>query len=91
MNDSPRAKKRRTDISESTSALCPFYRGEISRSVICEGVADRSSLRLTFVRSSDLKGHLYKFCYNGYSRCRVCRMLYGKYEDPIQKEKRSML
>ena len=80
MNRKTIKTRERSDIYESTSALCPFYRGEISCSVICEGVTDRSSVRLTFVRSADAKQHLYKFCYNDYSRCRVFSMLYGKYE-----------
>lgn len=73
-------KRKKTDVYESTSALCPFYRGEVSCSVVCEGVTDRSSVKLTFVRSEDQKQHLYRFCYNDFNSCRVCGMLNGKYE-----------
>lgn len=66
----------------ASAAQCPFYHQESTSrdDVVCEGVTDSSIIRLSFSGPAKAKAYREKYCYDDYKKCRICGMLYGKYE-----------
>lgn len=67
----------------SSSAVCPFYKEELEdrRVIVCEGVTKNSLLQLAFQTRQSADKYKKNHCYcDGYKTCRICKMLYGKYE-----------
>lgn len=68
-------------------AKCPFYQYDEYmpkkniRRIICEGIADASTLVLNYRRKRDFHMQLETFCCGCFDKCEVCRMLMRKYED----------
>lgn len=85
-NSSEREIERGDTLSKfyaSSSAECPFYKGETDHHIICEGVVDHSSVRLAFGSTRAHKKYLQHFCYS-MRRCEMCLIksaLAKKYEE----------
>ena len=63
--------------------MCPFYKEELDqkREIACEGVTKNSLIHLAFQTKSSADKYKEKHCYcEGYKKCRICKMLYEKYE-----------
>ncbi len=60
---------------------CPFYRYDNgSDRVVCEGVAEGSSLALVFERKADMIRQKEVFCCEHFRKCEVYAMLMKKYD-----------
>lgn len=70
----------RCERFESRHAVCPFYRAEESRGVICEGLFDKSIIRTTFDTKEGKVQHANMHCYGDYKSCALAKMLFRKYE-----------
>lgn len=55
----------------SSAAECPYYKGETEHHIICEGVTDHSSIRLSFGSTKGHKKYLQHYCYS-LRRCEKC-------------------
>lgn len=64
---------------ESTEARCPFYRGEDTMTIWCEGIRDGCTLQLAFGR--DASDYRKAFCRSEWQECRVAQMLWNKHEE----------
>lgn len=64
---------------QSSAAQCPFYVGEESRYIFCEGIAPDITLRLSFGR----KAAEYRdtFCCGEWKECLIAKALWQKYGD----------
>lgn len=65
----------------SKYALCPFYSAEADQKIYCEGVQDGTSIHLAFGSKTDRKTYEKEYCCADYIGCKICRMLYEKYEE----------
>lgn len=63
-------------------AQCPYYRhSDCKKTLICQGVADTSTLCWKFDRTEDLLIQVKTFCCDRYKNCEVYQMLKGIYDD----------
>lgn len=65
-------------------ATCPFYKNDDmgARSIVCEGIVDKSSILLRFSRTDDYRIQMEVFCCQHYEKCEIYRMLMeNKYEE----------
>lgn len=60
---------------------CPFYKHDEGKRITCEGLTDKSSITLSYMRSRDYAIQFRTFCCEHYQRCEVYRMLLQKYEE----------
>ena len=58
----------------SSMALCPFYRGEETMMIYCDGVAPGATIRLAF--GNDAKDYKAAFCRENWRECPVAKMLW---------------
>lgn len=65
----------------SKEAVCPFYHSEDEQKIYCEGVSDKSSIHLAFNSKIERKEYRKAKCSREYKKCRIAKMLYGKYEE----------
>lgn len=68
--------KRRQD----TLVRCPYYKGEESQVLFCEGVQRGTAIHLAFDENENLKGYKNSFCKRCYNRCLIAEMLNRKYD-----------
>ena len=67
-----------------TDAQCPFYRFDDPQKlrIVCEGIAEGSTLAWLFRRKKDLDTQFQVFCCEHYKKCEVYRMLMqAKYDE----------
>lgn len=63
------------------AVLCPFYKGETAKTVICEGLdASMSSTANGFHYESRKATYKTAFCCAGWNRCALAKALNSKYE-----------
>lgn len=62
-------------------AECPFYHKEEASSIYCEGVDERTTIKLLFQTADEKKRYRKFFCCKEYKKCLLSQMLYGKYEE----------
>lgn len=60
--------------------MCPFYKYDKDRRIICEGIVERSSLILVYESKADFTAQTSSFCCGDYTKCEIYRMLMEKYE-----------
>ena len=61
---------------ESSAALCPFYRMEDPKSVICEGFGPKWTIKLSKDgKGGSAGGFKRKFCYDRWDECPISKML----------------
>lgn len=63
--------------------LCPFYKGDENRKIICEGIVDRSTISLSFGSKTDFDIQVNSFCCARYRYCEVYRMLMASKYDGV--------
>lgn len=66
---------------ESTGAKCPFYSGESSIRIICEGVQKNSNVHVIFGTSEQRKKYSLAYCQENYKKCVQYQGLMCKYKD----------
>lgn len=61
---------------------CPFYRGNDSNSIVCEGLNKGNTIHIVYKSKAEKKNHMDRHCdsIEGCCHCRVYQMLYKKYE-----------
>lgn len=59
---------------------CPYYKGEESQMIFCEGVEDGSKLHLAFNTSNNRRDYKNRFCKGCYNKCLIAEMLNRKYD-----------
>ena len=64
---------------ESPEVVCPFYRGEDSSVIYCEGPTADATLSLTFKRG--VTRHKEDRCRCEWTKCPVARMLWAQHDD----------
>ena len=64
---------------ESKYAVCPFYRGEESVSIFCEGPADGSSAKIIFCSRESKLDYRRTYCEAMSCCCAYGRSLYNSY------------
>ena len=67
---------------ESTEARCPFYRGEETMTIYCEGIQDGGTVQLAFGR--DAKDYKAAFCRRDWQSCKVAKMLWDMHEEETE-------
>ena len=60
---------------------CPFFRRLETRSVVCEGIVEDSSLAWRFLRISDMDIQYRVFCCQEYEKCELFKTLEKFHED----------
>lgn len=61
---------------------CPFYKHDDGwRRITCEGLVDKSSISLGYMKKSDYDNQFEVFCCQHYKKCEIYRMLMEKYEE----------
>ena len=59
---------------------CPFYDHEFRRGVKCEGLSEKSFIRLCFPKEEDFKEHRLSYCCSmNWEKCPIAKMLNAKY------------
>lgn len=68
---------------ESKYVVCPFYHGEKSLILYCEGINEDTTLMYAFLRGADMRGYKVKYCCSmeDHKKCPLAKILYEKYED----------
>ena len=61
--------------------LCPFYRGNNAVEIGCEGITDKSVLRLIFNCRADRHQHETIFCADHYRNCELYAAILRQYEE----------
>ena len=58
-------------------ATCPFYKFDDMRGrrIVCEGIVEKSSILLSFLRADDYRMQMEVFCCKHYPKCEISRML----------------
>ena len=72
----------------SKYAVCPYYSRNSDNKIRCEGVDETNTINLVFESKTDLKAYERRYCesLNGYSLCRICRMLDEKWKEISDEE-----
>ena len=68
-------------IKESVFAKCPFYGGETSCQIACEGVIEGTNVRTSFKSHVPKRKHTRIYCTRAYTECALYKAIYRKYED----------
>lgn len=61
---------------ESSAALCPFYKGEGTTKVICEGAEEGEWMIRNWKRNA--AEYKQKYCRASWQKCPVAKMLYER-------------
>lgn len=64
----------------SNEVLCPFYHSEDNYKICCEGVTNESTVHVVFPAPRFKTAYSKTFCCEKYKKCKVCKMLYEKYQ-----------
>ena len=60
---------------------CPFFRGHTVMEIGCEGITDKTCLRLMFTCKSDMLQHERIFCCSHYRNCELYEAIIKQYEE----------
>lgn len=65
-----------------SEAKCPFYKSDSDRCVMCEGINDKTVIKLVFGNNQDFVKYFRTFCgSNQYQRCIINRAVNEKYKN----------
>lgn len=70
------SEKRVSKKRVSKKAICPFYIGETTPTVYCQGVKKGNYIHVAFDRCDLAKKHKHEYCYLHYHECEVFNMLF---------------
>lgn len=65
----------------SVHVQCPFWKGNTTRAVVCEGLRRGESIRWCCRTTQKMTEVMDQLCCKDYEKCRIFQMLYGGYED----------
>jgi hypothetical protein len=69
-------------VGRAVSVRCPFYRRDTPRTVTCEGLVDRSTIRLGFGLEADCSRHMRVFCCRAFDKCEIYQaVMSAKYSE----------
>lgn len=61
---------------------CPFYSSDDGkREITCEGIAEKSSIRLIFHTNNGYSQYIGGYCCKDYHMCPLYKVLWAKYEE----------
>lgn len=67
---------------ERAEVICPFYRYDEQKRIVCEGLQDQSTLSQYFSRKKRMEKYLEYYCCRHCTDCEILRMLMRvKYPD----------
>ncbi len=66
-----------------TYVQCPYYQRETPQVIYCEGVQDKTALRLGFANKGDWKKYKDCRCRDNWKDCLIAKMLNLKYDYEI--------
>lgn len=71
------------NLSSAANCVCPFYMGETSKSISCEGMIDGTKARSVFETQKEKKIHMETRCYSHRyaKRCWLAAALEGKWSE----------
>jgi len=72
-------------LYQSPRAVCPFYKGEESQTVYCEGVLGASSLRLSFADAKSAQRYKCRNCCDDFENCAVYSVILAVYDEEESK------
>lgn len=61
--------------------LCPFYKRDDDKTIVCEGIVEDSNICLRYRYEKLYRQQMELFCCDQYKKCEVYRMLMEKYQD----------
>ena len=61
-------------------AKCPYYNGEETQKIICEGVKEGSAIHLAFDTAQNRRGYKKCFCNKLWCSCLIADMLNRKWD-----------
>ena len=59
---------------------CPYYRKNCKMGIVCEGIAEKSSLSLTFCNRLRANRHSQTYCRGAWKTCPVATMHNRRYD-----------
>lgn len=68
------------NTKEDCLVQCPYYRGDETQAVHCEGVQDGSRLRLGFLGRKQKRSYAECYCRDNWKVCMIAGMLNRKYD-----------
>lgn len=74
---------------ESACAMCPYYKGEGSHRIVCDGFYPESNVHITFPARKVLEAHKEKFCYTWrYEECPLAKALdeFGHFDEDDEED-----
>lgn len=64
----------------SVEVKCPFWKGETTRAVVCEGLTAGENFRRLLPGERAKKALMREFCCNHYETCKIFQLVYGGYK-----------
>ena len=58
---------------------CPFWKGETTRAVVCEGLVAGENMRRLLPSEDAKKALMKKYCCREYESCKIFQLIYGNY------------
>ncbi len=65
---------------EDANVGCPYYNEETARTIICEGLMERSTVQQSFVTRGDKMKLKMQFCCTAWKTCPITKVLNQKYD-----------
>ncbi len=60
---------------ESSAAVCPFYHGEETTDLFCDGFSPGMSINLSFTSENAAKKIKLRYCRSNWTQCPLAKML----------------
>jgi hypothetical protein len=73
-------ERTRTGAWSSVEVQCPFWKGETTRAICCEGLRKGEVIRRLLPDKEAKKKELRKYCCKNYELCGIFQMVYGGYK-----------
>ena len=64
----------------SANVECPFFHFYCGSKIMCEGIESDSTTHLAFASIEKRRRYMESICYTNYKSCKLCQMLYKKYD-----------
>lgn len=65
---------------KSSYVRCPFYKGENSQSIHCEGISDENTIHMIFSPANGKNAYRKKVCEKDYNNCPIAGVINKRYE-----------
>ena len=69
----------------SVDVVCPYYRDQDKHTIMCEGIGDRTTLRVCYPSRARVEAYQRDYCnsMDGYKECPIATMLNERYNGTI--------